>query len=224
MRAFNQAFAAMLVISALAALPAMARRGGGKVHRGTPDNQNSVATPPNSMNKDPNAGIDRPGGNSELNKDAAAMTLAEQKVKTKFEASSEWTAAQDGFQKAQSEYNTARATALANLNSNADYVAAKQQSDQAQAAVDALRNNLNSSSDDISAAATASLAANTKLSQMKIDATAADPAVAAAKAALAPATTALSQLRDQEHQAVLADPDYQAAKQKYDSDRTALKG
>ena len=201
----------------LTAIPVQARRGGGGAKKGTAQNNNSVAGPGNSMNNDPNAGINQTSGDDELGKDAAAMDMAEKKVDAKFEQSADWTKANDAFHTAQDEFNLAKTAAIKKLKTDAAYTAACDASTKASANLDAVRKNPGSSTDDVSTAAAESFAAKSKVTQMEKDACTVDPTVASAKASLAQATATLAKLREQEHDAVLADADYQAAKSKFDA-------
>lgn len=141
----------------------------------------------------------------------AKMTAAAAKARATYEATPDWTNAMAAYLQARSDYNSALTQANKNLMSNADYAAAVDARDKAEAQLDTLRSN-GASGDDIASAAAAAMAARTQVTKMKGPALATDAGVMAAQGKLTAATAALNQQRVQEQAAVDADPDYQAAK------------
>ncbi|HSV14544.1 MAG TPA: hypothetical protein VLI90_09800 [Tepidisphaeraceae bacterium] len=196
------------------------RRGGGQTKTG---NYNDSADPNaaaqskhDSIANDPNAGMNK-GVKDEIAADAAAMDVAQKKVEKQFESSQEWTDGSAEYDKAKAAYDKARSNVLQALKEKPDYKAAASSAEKSSQALSDLRKGGDATPDQLTAAASASFSAQSAVTKMEKDACAADPDVTAAKAKFNDAATAMTALRQKEHAAVLADADYQSAKQKYDA-------
>jgi hypothetical protein len=200
------------------------RRGGsGTTKTGNYNDSNdpnaAAAAQHDSIANDPNAGLNQ-GMKDEIAGDAAAMDTAQKKVEKQFESSQEWTDGSAAYDKARAAYDKARATVLQGLKDKPEHQSIAAAADKASAALSDLRKGGDATPEQMTVAATASLNAQSALTKMESDACAADPQVSAAKAKLTEAAAAMTALRQKEHATVLADADYQTAKQKYDAAKT----
>jgi hypothetical protein len=201
------------------------RGGGGGVKTGNYNDSyqqgDSQAAEHDSPANDPNNGIEKgvagSGSNDEQSKAAAAMDAAQKKVVAQFESTQQWIDAAAACDQAKTSYDKARADVLTKLKGTSQYVAAADASTKADAALAELHKAGGATPEQLTTAAMTAMSARTAVTKLEGDACAADPAVTAAKAKLTDAAAAMSQLRQKEHAAVLADADWQAAKEKFDA-------
>jgi hypothetical protein len=190
--------------------------GHGKTEHGNYDDSTGGNASGHAERSSPdNTGLNN-GSNDETAHAVAAMDAAQKKVEHTFEASAEWEDAARAFTKARNDYEAARAAVIKTLHDKPAYQAALTASQKADQALADIRKNDSAKPEDRMAAASAALDAHSALTKMETDACAADANVASTKKALADAAAAMSQLRQKEHAAVLADADWQAAKAHFD--------
>lgn len=155
-------------------------------------------------------------GNDESARAAAAMDAVQKKVEREFESSAEWTQASVELTRARNTYNQARVAVIRALLDQPPYRATLAASAKADQALKDLRASGSAAPGDLSAAAARSLNARSEVSKLETIACAADPALLAIEAKLKDATQAMAQLRRKERSAVLANSEWQAARQKFD--------
>lgn len=205
----------------LVTLPTRAARRSSSPHSVSNRRSNQTNTPSGTSTNSRTGGrpattSTRPVSNDASAQASAAMDAAQQKVEQTFEATPEWLSAQSALNKAQSDYDSARTTVVNNLKSKPDYQTALATSARDEQSMATLRDSGTATADQLTAAANTLLTDHSAITAMETNAIAMDSTASAAQTALTQAADAVSALRVKEHAAVLADPAYQAAKQKYD--------
>jgi len=154
---------------------------------------------------------------AEQNAAKTQMEAAKLKIEKAFEASPDWIEAQTQLKQAQTELETASKPILDDLKSKPEYEQAVQRQSDAKAQVAANQQNPSTATPaKLTTPATQALDAADDVTKMEEAAIAADPKAAELKAKVATAGAKLNALTQQRDAAVLADPEWIAAKKAHD--------